>query len=381
MYDQQWQPYTPVDSVPPPLAQTRAFPQVPPAPPPAWPYPAPDSPGFGWAGQPAAGSALAVTLRYSPLALLLGLFTPVLAVDGQQVRAGWKRPIVVPLAPGRHHVHVHVPYLLPRRIGKADLDVTVLPGQTTPLEYRAPTIAYLRGALGAPPQKYPGTAATIVLLIFTVLLAFCAVGNAIVAASAETRSVPSWTPTPVRTIPSLPPLSGSGSGSGSGSSADSRPELRDGATARKVAGPSFGAAEKTATMRFPGWPFAFRTPATWGCLGAKVDLADAKAYICADATNPSSDKRVGVLLRACAPPCDEEQTARLTTEWFSAEPESVDATTNLLEAAEDGGYQMEMDHFFGGPPLKWQVGVAGTAPAKSRAEVQKIANDILTQTS
>ncbi|MEU8242047.1 hypothetical protein AB0C07_27660 [Actinoplanes missouriensis] len=333
----------------------------------------PESPGFGWGGQPAAGSALAITLRYSPLALLLGLFTPVLAVDGQPVRAGWKRPIVVPLAAGRHHVHVHVPYLLPRRIGKADLDVMVLPGQTTPLEYRAPTIAYLRGALGAPPQKYPGTVATIVLLIFMVLLAFCAVGNAIVAASAETRSGPSWTPTPVRTVPTLPPLSGSSGGS--------RPELRDGVTARTVAGPAFGASEKTATMRFPGWPFAFRTPATWGCLGAKVDLADAKAYICVDETNPSSDKRVGVLLRSCASPCDAKATTRLTTEWFSAEPERVDATTNLLEGGEDSGYEMEMDHFFGGPPLKWQVGVTATAPAKSRAEVQKIANDILTQTT
>ncbi|RAK39821.1 hypothetical protein B0I29_104360 [Actinoplanes lutulentus] len=311
-----------------------------------------------------------MTLRYSPLAMLLGLFTPVLAVDGQPVRAGWKRPIVMPVAPGRHHVHVHVPYLLPRRIGKADLDVVVLPGQTAALEYRAPMIAYMRGALGAPPQKYPGMIATIVLLALVVLMAFCAVGNAIVAASAETRTVPAWTPTPARTIPKLPSLPGSTSGS--------QPDLTEGAAVRDVAGATFAASDKTATMRFTGWPFAFRTPASWGCLGAKVELTGAKAYICVDESDPSGEKRVGVMLRTCTQPCGEESMARLTKDWFSATPKAAGNATNFLESSGNGKYEMEMDHFFAG---KWQVAVAATAPEKQRAEVQKIANDILTQTS
>ncbi|BBH66682.1 hypothetical protein ACTI_33670 [Actinoplanes sp. OR16] len=319
-------------------------------------------------------AAIAITLRYSPLALLLGLFTPALAIDGQPVQAGWKRPIVMPIVPGRHHVHVHVPYILPRRIGKADLDVMVAPGQTATLEYRAPTIAYMRGALGGPPQKYPGTAATIVLLVFMLLLAFCAVGNAIVAASAETRSVPTWTPSPRRTIPTLPPVS---------SSRSDEPALREDVTARAVTGSTFTDGDDTATMSFAGWPFAFRTPAGWGCLGAKVDLPDAEAFICIDESNPDSGQRLGVMLRTCAQPCDDTRTAAMTKDWFSAKFEKVDDTTNFAEATEQGKYRLELDHFFGGRAAspKWQVAVAATAPAKSRAEVQKVADDILTQTS
>ncbi|MEU4694876.1 hypothetical protein [Actinoplanes sp. NPDC023714] len=357
MYEQQWQPYTPVSSTPPP------------SPPPAswsfegaalqqtseWPRP-----GSGWVSHQ-EHAAIAVTLRYSPLTLLLGLFTPVLAVDGQPVAAGWKRPIVVPVVPGRHHLHVHVPYLIPRRIGKADLDVAVLPGQTAALEYRAPTIAWMRGALGGPPQKYPGTVATIVLLVFTMLMAFCAVGNAIVAASAETRSVPAWAPTPGRTIPSLPPVSSSSSSS----SSSGGPAL-----------PSFAAADETSAVRFEGWPFGFRTPAGWDCVDAKVEVDDAEAFIC---SGSGGDERVGVMLRSCAPPCDEASTARMTKDWFTAVPERVDDSTHFLESEEGDRYQLELDHFFGGP--KWQVGVVGTAPAESRDAVRKVADDILRQAS
>ncbi|BCY07510.1 hypothetical protein [Actinoplanes sp. L3-i22] len=118
------------------------------------------------------GATIAVTMRYAPLAFVLGLFTPVLEIDGKDVPAGWSR-VTTPVAFGEHHVHVHIPYLLPSRIGAAETTVVALPGRTAELEYRAPMLAFLRGALGPPPQKYPGLVLAVVLFVVAVVLAVC----------------------------------------------------------------------------------------------------------------------------------------------------------------------------------------------------------------
>ncbi|MFI5495777.1 hypothetical protein [Actinoplanes sp. NPDC051859] len=131
---------------------------------------------------PPGGSAIALTVKYHPLAFMLGLFKPVVAIDGHQASNAWGRT-VVPVAPGQHHVHVHVPYLLPSRIGVADLGVTVHPGQTVELDYRAPMVVFMAGALGAPPQKYPGMAVTIVLLVISLIIFLCLCGGFILAAA------------------------------------------------------------------------------------------------------------------------------------------------------------------------------------------------------
>jgi hypothetical protein len=115
------------------------------------------------------GSSIAVTLRYAPFAFLLRLFTPVLEIDGQDVPACWGR-VVQSVALGEHHVHVHVPYPVPPRIGTAETTVLALPGRTVELEYRAPLLSFLRGAIGAPPQHYPGTTAAAALLATAVAL-------------------------------------------------------------------------------------------------------------------------------------------------------------------------------------------------------------------
>jgi hypothetical protein len=132
-------------------------------------------------GTPQGGGAVAVTLKFNPLAFLLGLFKPVVELNGRQVANAWGRT-VVPVPAGQHHLHVHVPYLLPSRIGVADLGVTVQPGQTVELEYRAPMVAFMRGALGAPPQKYPGMAFTIALFVVLAVIFLCICGGILVAA-------------------------------------------------------------------------------------------------------------------------------------------------------------------------------------------------------
>jgi len=117
-------------------------------------------------------SAIAVTAKFLPLAFFFYFVKPVIEINGHPVRAAWGRN-VVPVPPGRYHVHVHTPYFLPSRVGNADVTVDVPPGQAVELEYRSPLIVFLQGALGAPPQKYPGMAVTIGLYAVAAAVVLC----------------------------------------------------------------------------------------------------------------------------------------------------------------------------------------------------------------
>lgn len=140
----------------------------------SYPQQQPQYPGQGPAdGQP----AIVVNTMYMWLAFMLSFFKPKIFVNGQEFPAVWGRN-VIPVPPGQHHVHVHVPYLLPSKIGPADATVPVQPGQPpVELEYRAPVFAFARGSLGAPPQQYNGMGAMIGLTVgvFVVLCLCCGV--------------------------------------------------------------------------------------------------------------------------------------------------------------------------------------------------------------
>jgi hypothetical protein len=125
------------------------------------------------------GSGIALTTKFNPLAFMLGLFKPVIEINGQRAANAWGRQ-VIPLQPGQYQVHVHVPYLW--RVGPADLPVNVYPGQLVELEYRAPLVAFIGGAMGAPPQKWPGLTLTIIMFVIVGILFLCVCGGIIVAA-------------------------------------------------------------------------------------------------------------------------------------------------------------------------------------------------------
>ncbi|NJC70766.1 hypothetical protein HC031_13725 [Planosporangium thailandense] len=125
-----------------------------------------------YAGTAHPGSAIALTTKFLPLAFFYFFVKPKIAIDGYPVAAEWGR-IVVPVPPGDHRVDVYTPYLLPPRVGPADLTVSVAPGQTVELEYRSPVVAFSRGSLGAPPQKYNGVPVLIALLSVVLVLGLC----------------------------------------------------------------------------------------------------------------------------------------------------------------------------------------------------------------
>ncbi len=115
-----------------------------------------------------------MTTRFHPIAFTFALFKPKIVVDGYETpSSGWGRTLV-PVQPGQHHVHVHIPCWLPPRIGPADaVVVDAYPGAVTEIDYKAPVWAYSSGSLGSPPQGDSGVGIAIAMyaavLMFAVL--------------------------------------------------------------------------------------------------------------------------------------------------------------------------------------------------------------------
>ncbi|MGA5298981.1 hypothetical protein ACPCHT_03590 [Nucisporomicrobium flavum] len=330
-------------------------------------------------------TAIAVTAKYWWATFMFALFKPYLAINGRPVPAGWGRT-VVPVPPGQYQVHVHVPYLIPPRVGTAETVVAVHPGQVVELEYRAPAIGFVDGAIGPAPQKHRAMPAAIALMVVPLVLLLCVCGGfgiAAVVGGSDGPDRPIARPTAVRPVPTLPrtfdpdptvPTPGAG-----------KPVLRS-MPAKTLIGPSFTASDATYTMAFTGWPFAFRTPKTWGCLAGRVDLPQAKAWVCIDEGNPGNGQKVQIMLRPCPDPCGTVERSRLSTEWFDpgAKARPYDERTSYVETAlnANGRYTLDMSHFFPGGPSgtqTWQVGIGAFTPPEKKADIHKIFNDVLTQ--
>lgn len=130
-------------------------------------------PQYGYYPQPREG--IVVDTQYMPLSWMFALVKPKIIVNGMQMpTAGWGRT-AVPAPPGQYHVHVHVPYFLPSRVGPADYVAVVQPGQWVELEYKAPIWTFSPGSLGPPPQRYNGRTAMVVVSVVAVVLVFAAI--------------------------------------------------------------------------------------------------------------------------------------------------------------------------------------------------------------
>jgi hypothetical protein len=166
------------------------------------------------------------------------------------------------------------------------------------------------------------------------------------------------------------------------------PTLRD-VELVSLIGPNFEPGDETFTMAFNGWPFAFRAPGHWDCLrGDEIPLfPGAEIWGCRD-LDGNDDQRANVMLWECDSGCDEAEQQEKIDTWLDEADRAEqwdDSPTFYVETDEndDNLYSVDLGHFFGTDDtdeLRWMVGVYVESPPDTRADVQKIVNDILSQT-
>jgi hypothetical protein len=125
--------------------------------------------------------AITVTARFMPLSFFFLFVKPNFELDGQPAIPGTGGTNTFPVAPGPHRVCMYTPYLLPARVGPAEVVVDVPPGQNVHMEYKAPLIVWAKGSLGPPPQRYNGLWFYWALLAIVVLVIICCGGTVLLS--------------------------------------------------------------------------------------------------------------------------------------------------------------------------------------------------------
>lgn len=118
----------------------------------------------GAVAAPGGFEGLVLTAKHFPFAWVFRFAKPVIEVDGRAVPGVWGVNSI-PLPPGEHRLHFHMPYLLPSRVGPVDVTVQVAPQRATELEYAAPAWVFSRGSLGPVPQPYAGLGLSIAMMV------------------------------------------------------------------------------------------------------------------------------------------------------------------------------------------------------------------------
>ena len=165
------------------------------------------------------------------------------------------------------------------------------------------------------------------------------------------------------------------------------PTLRDVAPV-SVVGPTWQRDEDWTLMALTGAPFAFRVGGTWTCSTLRTDSGDELHELTGQCTDenaePSRAPTIDLLIRQCDDVCDPAERSRLDDAWFSDGAASIlrDATTRYTEYTTDGRYHLVVSHYFPEQPggeLTWHVAIKAECQPEDLAVVQKIVNDIRTQ--
>jgi hypothetical protein len=159
-----------------------------------------------------------------------------------------------------------------------------------------------------------------------------------------------------------------------------------------VAGPSFTPDEDTREMRLEGLPFAFRVPATWGCLRSDRAREPAVRWICIDDRWVTEDRDGvppgGIVeVAPCPTTCtDAEWEALRDAHAPLAAWRAVDAQTAVAEDSPQdrpGAYRIRMSRVFsatGDPDPDTHVYVEMTGDPDQVEALQKVVNDIRANT-
>lgn len=163
------------------------------------------------------------------------------------------------------------------------------------------------------------------------------------------------------------------------------PKLRT-TNAEPVLGPAFEARDPTYTVAFPGWPFAFRVPPTWGCSVGRTlaSVPDAYRKVCIDEGDPNNKQAVVVALQRCFTGCTTTRTREMALAWLgSGRPVPAGPRTWYVETPtnDEGYYVFDLARVFDRNGRQYVVAVYARAFPDDRDIVLKIVNDIAAQAS
>ncbi|WP_301546869.1 hypothetical protein [Gordonia sp. X0973] len=136
---------------------------------PAYAQPGHPQPAYGQPVHSAIQQGVQIDTKFIPINWFFYFIKPKIEVDGYPVNAQWGIN-EIPLPPGQHQVHVHVPYFLPPKVGPATTVVNVGQQQVVPVEYRAPVWAFSEGSIGPAPQSYNGVGITLGMILVPIVL-------------------------------------------------------------------------------------------------------------------------------------------------------------------------------------------------------------------
>ncbi|MFD2767077.1 hypothetical protein [Micromonospora eburnea] len=126
---------------------------------------------------------MSVTLSRPAGTFLYAASKPRLSLDGgDPVALSWGTHRL-PVTAGRHRVQAWVPYLLPRRAGRAEAVVAVASGRTAEIEYVAPVVTFAKGHLGAPSRRKAKRSSAVMVfngiaaVLFVLMLAVTILGR------------------------------------------------------------------------------------------------------------------------------------------------------------------------------------------------------------
>ncbi|WP_232345095.1 hypothetical protein [Actinoplanes awajinensis] len=97
-------------------------------------------------------AGLAIDLRHPAGAFLYNVTKPKLVIDGIDHQVPDWGQYLFDVPPGPHRVEVWVPYVFPRRAGRASVDL-VIAEQGVSMEYMAPSVTFAKGSLGPAGQQ------------------------------------------------------------------------------------------------------------------------------------------------------------------------------------------------------------------------------------
>lgn len=163
------------------------------------------------------------------------------------------------------------------------------------------------------------------------------------------------------------------------------PKLRT-TSAKPVLGPAFEARDPTYTVAFPGWPFAFRVPPTWGCTVGRTlpGAPDAYRKVCIDEGDPTNKQAVVVSLQRCVTGCTNAHMRDMALVWLGdGWPVLADAKTWYVETPknEEGYYVLDLARVFDRNGRHYVVAIYARAFPDDRDIVLKVVNDITAQTA